>query len=78
MQPFHFQLFFIHTVTKTYFFQKYKLKTNTTNSIFIFYNFIRKHNRLFISISLSNNYNSIYYFFRNFAALYPLETYIII
>ena len=55
-----------------------KLKTYTTNSIFIFYNFIRKHNRLFISISLSNNYNSIYYFFRNFAALYPLETYIII
>lgn len=58
--------------------QYYKLKTNTTNSIFIFYNFIRKHNRLFISIPLSNNYNSICYFFRNFAALYPLETYIII
>lgn len=34
--------------------------------------------KLFISISPSNNYNSICYFFRNFAALYPLETYIII
>ena len=56
----------------------YGVTLNFPQEQYDLYELIRKHNKLFISIPLSNNYNPICYFFRYFAELYPLETYIII